>query len=204
MGADNVATGTGAVAIGNLNVATGDGAVALGNGAMATAGGAVAIGPQAVADEVNLIALGSSQGRVRVAGITSAASRAAQQGALSLVTSDAAGNLATLELDLSQVVAVESRVGTLEEQTAILSSAVAQNRRFANGGIAAAMALSGTTIVPEKDWSMSFNLAIFEGEQGFSTSLVGRVTESLYISGGITGSTVGGTTSGRVGFTFGF
>ncbi|MEL6738708.1 MAG: hypothetical protein AAFO28_07260, partial [Pseudomonadota bacterium] len=204
LGANNTATGTGAVAIGNLNSAIGNGAVALGNGAEALADGAVAIGPNAIADEVNLIALGSSIGRVRAPGITSQASRDAQQGALSLVTSDAMGNLGTANLDISGVLALDSRVLGLETQVSLLDQAVARNRRFANGGIAAAMALGGTTIVPDKDWSMSFNLATFEGQQGFSTSIVGRVTEGFYISGGITGSTVEGTTAGRVGVAFGF
>lgn len=69
---------------------------------------------------------------------------------------------------------------------------------------AAAMALSGTMIVPDKNWSMSLNLAEFEGEQGFSTAIVGRVSDRVYVSGGITGSSVPGTTAGRVGVAFGF
>ena len=200
----DTATGIGAVAIGNANQAIGNGAVALGNGSMALADGAVAIGPGAVADEVNLIALGSSIGRVRAPGITSQASRDAQDGALSLVTTDMAGNLGSVDLNVSSLLTVDSRIAGLDNRVSLLDQAVARNRRFANGGIAAAMALSGTTIVPDSDWSMSFNLATFEGQQGFSTSIVGRVTEGLYISGGITGSTVNGTTAGRVGVAFGF
>ena len=120
------------------------------------------------------------------------------------MTTDAMGNLGSAMVDIRGVLALDSRVMGLENQVSLLDQAVARNRRFANGGIAASMALSGTTIVPDKDWSMSFNLATFEGQQGFSTAVVGRVTEGLYISGGITGSTVQGTTAGRVGLAFGF
>lgn len=66
------------------------------------------------------------------------------------------------------------------------------------------MALGGITIVPDSDWTMSLNLATLGGQQGFSTSIVGRVTERVDICGGITGSSVNGTTAGRVGVAFGF
>ncbi|WP_108791350.1 YadA-like family protein [Erythrobacter sp. Alg231-14] len=225
LGADNIANGEGAVAIASGAQANGEGAVALGNDAVASADGAVAIGPGAIADETNLIALGSSIGRVRVASIPSELSRAAQQGALSLVTTDAFGNLASLSIDPNGLVGLQDRLGGIEGRLdgaegrldgldsrldgvdgrlGALELSSARNRRYASGGIAAAIALSGTTIIPDKDVSMSFNLANFDGEQGFSTSIVTRITDEVYISGGVTGSTVRGTTAGRVGLSFGF
>ncbi len=218
LGADNIANGEGAVAIASGAQAIGEGAVALGNDAVASADGAVAIGPGAIADETNLIALGSSIGRVRVASIPSELSRAAQQGALSLVTTDAFGNLASLSIDPNGLVGlqdrldgiegrldgVDSRLDGVDGRLGALELSSARNRRYASGGIAAAIALSGTTIIPDKDVSMSFNLANFDGEQGFSTSIVTRVTDEVYISGGVTGSTVRGTTAGRIGLSFGF
>jgi trimeric autotransporter adhesin len=50
---------------------------------------------------------------------------------------------------------------------------------------------------------MSFNLSTYRGEQGFSGSLIGKVSEKVYISGGIAGSTVKGSTGARIGFSFG-
>ncbi len=76
--------------------------------------------------------------------------------------------------------------------------------RQSMGGIAAAMAMGGAVIVPDANVSMSFNLATYRGEQGFSGSVIGRVSEKVYISGGVAGSTVKGSTGGRVGVTFGF
>ncbi len=71
------------------------------------------------------------------------------------------------------------------------------------GGIAAAMAMGGAVIVPDATVSMSFNLATYRGEQGFSGSVIGKVAPKVYISGGFAGSTVKGSTGGRVGITFG-
>mgnify|MGYP005995593679 FL=1 len=93
LGADNTATGTGAVAIGNLNSAVGNGAIALGNAASANGAGAVAIGNGAVATMDGQVALGGSDSTYTFAGLNSAESAARQSGPVSLVTTDAAGNL---------------------------------------------------------------------------------------------------------------
>ncbi|MEM8696170.1 MAG: YadA-like family protein [Pseudomonadota bacterium] len=66
------------------------------------------------------------------------------------------------------------------------------------------MAMSGTMIVPNSDVSLSFNLSTYRGQQGFSAAIVGRVSDRLYVSSGIAGSTVRGTTGARVGFAIGF
>jgi len=204
IGGSSSANGTGALAFGYNSTAEGTNAIAIGAGARATASGAIAIGPNAIADEVDLIALGSAINRVRAPGIASAASRAAQEGALSLVTTDEFGNLATSTLDISQLGALDGRLNLLNTRTTALEQAVAYNQRQANGGIAAAMAMSGTMIVPDSDWSMSFNLSTYNGAQGFSTSIVGKVTDRIYVSGAISGSTVENTTGGRVGVAIGF
>src|SRR3546814_12899704 len=66
------------------------------------------------------------------------------------------------------------------------------------------MAMDGTMIVPDSTVSVSFNLATYRGEQGFSGAAVLRLTPRVYVSGGIAGSTVKGSTGGRVGVAFGF
>jgi hypothetical protein len=125
-----------------------------------------------------------------MAGIGSAESNAAQSGALSLVTTDLAGNLGTASLDIE---GLQTLGGRLDD-----------GLRAANGGIAAAMAMGGTVIPPDSSFALSFNLATYRGEQGFSGSAVARVTDSVWVSGGIAGSTVRGSTGGRVGVTFGW
>ena len=211
-GAAPTATGTDAIAIGESAIASadqsmamgrraqasGNNAVAIGNGATASAAGAVAIGPGAVADEENLIVVGDTYHRYRAPGINSSASRAAQEGALSLVTTDAMGNLGTVGFDALALEQYDQRLSTLETRTSILESEVVNNILQTEGGIAAAMAMSGTMIVPDSDVSLSLNLSTYRGQQGFSGAVVGRVFDRVYVSGGIAGSTVSGTTGGRV------
>jgi hypothetical protein len=99
-----------------------------------------------------------------------------------------------------------NQIGTLQDQVGGLQTSVnglRRNIKEANGGIAAAVALGGTMIVPDSNISMSFNLATYRGQQGFSGSVVGRVSPKVYINAGVGGSTVRGSTAGRVGISFG-
>ena len=95
------------------------------------------------------------------------------------------------------------RVGALEAGVTQLHIDLRTYNRQATGGIAAALALGGATIVPDSKLSVSFNLSTYRGQQGFSGSVIGRVSDKVYISGGIAGSTVKKSTGGRVGITFG-
>lgn len=104
-------------------------------------------------------------------------------------------------------------IAKIESQQALLDSAVAdQSSQIqalgrgldkANAGIAAAMALGGTMIVPDSNWSLSFNLSTYRGEQGYSGAVVGRVSRKVYVNAGMAGSTRRGSTGGRVGFAIG-
>jgi autotransporter adhesin len=204
LGADNTATGTGAVALGNANTATGAGSVAIGNGSVATMAGSVAIGNGVTTTRVGQVALGPPSSTYTLAGISSSASRAAQSGALRLVTTDLAGNLATTDLDIGELAGLGSRVGSLEDELAALDNEIGRDLRRADGGIAAAMALGGTVMPPDTAFAVSFNLATYHGEQGFSAAAVARVTDHVWVSGGFAGSTVKGSTGGRAGVTFGW
>lgn len=192
-----IASGTNAIAVGNGATANGASAIALGDGAKAGSAGSVAIGPNATTTRPGQIALGNSGSTYTAAGIASGASVAAQSGAVRLVTSDLAGNLATTSFDVSTLASVPGRLTALEGQTVLLD-------QQARGGIAAAIALGGTMVIPDKTVSVSFNLATYRGEQGFSGSAVVRATDQVYLSAGFAGSSVKGSTGGRVGMTFGF
>lgn len=99
-----------------------------------------------------------------------------------------------------------NQISTLQDQVGDLRTSVTGLRRNiqeANGGIAAAVALGGTMVVPDSDVSMSFNLATYRGQQGFSGAIVGRVAPKVYINAGVGGSTVRGSAAGRVGISFG-
>lgn len=94
----------------------------------------------------------------------------------------------------------------IDDQLAAQSARIAGLSRGleqADGGIAASMAMGGTMLVPDSPLSVSFNLSTYRGEQGFSGALVGRVAKRVYVNGGIAGSTVKGSTGGRVGIAFG-
>ena len=239
IGRDNIATGNAAIALGDTSSATGtsalaagrqatangNGAIAVGDVAQANAPKSVAIGAGAQAGHANSVAIGSQVQTVRddqillgatrstytLAGVSSNASRAAQQGAVRLVTADSLGNLATTDFDIGQFNALGTRVGAIEGQILTLSAGVDQLRsglsllqRQSNGGTAAAMALGGTVMPADLDFSLSFNLATYRGEQGFSAAAVAKVRETVWVSGGLAGSTVKGSTGGRVGVTFGW
>lgn len=79
-----------------------------------------------------------------------------------------------------------------------------QDIRRANAGIAAAVALGGTMVVPDSKVSVSFNLATYRGQQGYSAALVGQLAPRIYANVGVAGSTVRGSSTGRVGIAFGF
>lgn len=100
--------------------------------------------------------------------------------------------------------ALDNGLSQLNGRVDLLELANDRGFRRANGGIAAAMALGGTMIVPDSGVSMSFNLATYRGEQGFSGAVVVRAAPRVYVSGGFAGSTVKGSTGGRVGVAFGF
>jgi hypothetical protein len=99
-----------------------------------------------------------------------------------------------------------NQISTLQDQVGGLQSSVVglrRNIKEANAGIAASVALGGTMIVPDSAVSMSFNLATYRGQQGFAGSVVGRLSQRIYVNAGVAGSTVRGSTTGRVGISFG-
>jgi hypothetical protein len=113
--------------------------------------------------------------------------------------------------DFNQV--TKQLVGALavsEEQFADLSGRVDglsfrldEVNKQTRAGIAASMALGGTMVVPDSNFSFNFNAAAYRGEGGFSGSVVARVASRVYVSGGVAGSTAKGSTGGRVGVAFG-
>lgn len=100
--------------------------------------------------------------------------------------------------------AVDGQLSRLDTRIDALAGSSDRRFRHANGGIATAMALAGTMIVPDSRISVNFNLATYRGEQGFSGAVVLQASPRVYVSGGFAGSTVKGSTGGRVGVAFGF
>src|SRR5207253_3113090 len=123
------ASGVDSSAFGTTATATAADASAFGRGTSATFANSTAIGANATAIRANQMVFGTGTNTYTAAGITSAASKAAQTGATQLVTSDAAGNLATTGASFEN-----------------LQSDINNNTQ----GVAMALAMSGgATILPE-------------------------------------------------------
>ncbi|TCJ32185.1 hypothetical protein E0504_44430 [Parafrankia sp. BMG5.11] len=212
-GSNTLATGNGAMSVGARSSANGVNATAIGYAASAQQAGATAVGTGATTTAANQVTLGATGSSVRIGDI--AASTAAQSGPVQAVTVDANGTLgrqavattaalnevstrmiSALAVTDSQFADLSNRVGNLENRLDAMSGEM-------RGGIAAAMALGGTMVAPDSTISMSFNLATYRGEQGYSGAIVGRVAPRVYVSAGVAGSTAKSSTGGRVGVTFG-
>jgi autotransporter adhesin len=108
IGASAVAAGAGAFAGGFAANASGANAIAIGNGASAAFANSSAIGNGATATRANQVAIGTTSNTYTTPGLTTAASITAQAGALSVVTTDAAGNLAQVPIASLSLPTVET------------------------------------------------------------------------------------------------
>ncbi|MEP2736865.1 MAG: YadA C-terminal domain-containing protein, partial [Erythrobacter sp.] len=169
----------------------------------------------------NQVALGGAGSSVQVGDID--ASTDAQVGPVDVVTVDANGTLGrqqaatmssvqNVRVAVDQIAAVSdaqfdalsARTSTLEGRIDNFDFRLDDLDESTRGGIAAAMALGGTMVVPDSTFSVSFNASTYRGEQGFAGSVTARVGDKVYINGGVTGSTAKKSTGGRVGVAFGF
>jgi autotransporter adhesin len=213
LGQSAAASGVQATAVGYNAQATQFSSTAIGYGAQAAQGGSTAIGKNATATKANQVALGGTGSSIKIGDI--AASTAAQVGPVNVVTVDANGTLgrqsvvSTAQLDSVRVSMIgalavsDAQFGALSNRVDGLEFELGQVDHRTSAGIAAAMALGGTTIVPDSNLSVSFNAAAFRGEQGYSGSIVARVAPKIYVSGGIAGSSQKKSTGARVGVAFG-
>ena len=134
-----------------------------------------------------------------MAGIASAASRIAQSGDTQFVTSDASGNLATSAYGPSNIAALDGRVSTLEASVGRLQ----RDMRGAYQGTAIALALAGAVLPAGKNFAVSTNFGTYHGETGFGASGVARISDNLFVSGGVGFGTSGqSNVAGRGGLTY--
>jgi hypothetical protein len=215
---DSIGIGAGSTPVGVRATAIGRSANALANGTAIGAGanaahtGATAIGQNAVTSRADQIVLGTAANSITLPGLLTT-SDAAQAGQEFFVTVDSNGTLGKGAQSSAAISQLGSQVGALQQSQALIDDQVAalqtgqlalgRGLRQANGGIAAAMAMGGMMVVPDSTVSLNFNLSTYRGSQGFSGGLAARVAPKVYISGGIAGSTVKGSTGGRVGIAFG-
>ena len=186
----------------------------MGYQAQASHSNATAVGANAATTAANQVALGGAGSSVKVGDID--ASTAAQQGPVYVMTVDANGTVgrqssaigtAGIESITRQLVSTlsvsDQQFTELEDRVDALSFRLEEMNEDTRAGIAAAMALGGTMVVPDSSVSINFNAATYRGEQGFSGTIAARVAPKVYVSAGVAGSTAKKSTGGRVGVAFG-
>lgn len=198
------ASGTSAnnVAIGANTVATGANSVAIGGSASAAFSNSAAFGTGATATRANQQAFGTATNTYTMAGITSAASKAAQSGPTQLVTSDAGGNLATTTLaDLG--LAGTGDIAAINRQIAGLNSRIddlSLRTDKAMSGVAMAFAMAGVpTLLPSERFAVTMNYGTFEGANGLALNAAFRLSDNIQFNGGIGYGPDQNIAGGRVG-----
>jgi autotransporter adhesin len=162
--------------------------VAIGSSASAGFANSAAFGSGAVATRANQQAFGTAANTYTMAGITSAASKAAQTGPTQLVTSDAGGNLATTTLaDLG--LASTGDIAGINAQLATINGRIGDlygRSDRAYNGIAMAFALAGVpTLLPGEKLAMTMNYGTFEGTSALALNAAFRLADNLQLTGGI-------------------
>ena len=159
----------------------------------------MAIGNGVTTTRANQIAVGNGSNTYTLAGLNSAASRAAQNGTTYFVTSDANGNLATASAaSASSVESLDGRVTSLEQSVGQLQQAIKRSYE----GTAIAIALGGAALPENKTYALSANIGTFRGESAFGGVFQYRVSDNIVLNGGLgLGFTQGGV-GGRGGATF--
>ena len=219
----NTATGNSANAGGggSFNVAMGNDAQAMGGGTSNTAIGSgsranfansAAFGNSATATRANQQVFGTGVNTYTMGGITSLTSKAEQGSPTQVVTSDAAGNLATTTLaDLGFVGAdlsgINSQISGINSRIGSLSSRIDDVNREARRGIAAtaALAYAPTPSGPGRT-TFAINGSVYEGVGGVGLSFQHRFAGAatpVYFSGAY-GNGGGRQHVGRAGFGFEF
>lgn len=193
-GSNSVAVGDGANAAGASSIAVGHNAsaastsaVAIGADSSATADNSVALGSGSVADEANTVSVGSSSNARRVTNVAAGAH-----------PTDAA-NIAQMQAGLNQ--ALTQANAYTDQQVAGLRNYV---DRRANGGTAAAMALSGIP-QPIGDGKVMIGIGYgnWRGSQGMAIGGVAIVGSKTVVKAGATFDDQGGKGfSGGVGLQF--
>jgi autotransporter adhesin len=164
----------GAVAANNVTglpdaVAVGADATAVGYGASAAHANSTAIGRGATTTRAGQVMIGTSDNTYTMAGVASAASRAAQTGPTRVLTTDASGNIAASNIDLA---GMSSDIAGLRGDISELSGDISKLRKESRQGIAAAMAMTSAPrpSAPGKT-TWGTNVAAYQGQVATSFAM---------------------------------
>ena len=171
-----------AIAIGTDANAGGDGTTAIGLNTHAAFDQSTAIGANAVTTRAGQMAFGNASNTYTAAGITSAASKAAQSGPLQVVTTDAAGNLA-------------SDGGSVFDSIDKNSRNITKNSE----GVAMALAMERPFVPLGQHFGVTGNWGTFEGENATAFGAAFRFNDHAQLDGGVGVGFDRGTVGGRAG-----
>ena len=142
-----------------------------------------------------------------MAGITSAASRAAQSGPLQIVTSDGGGNLASSTatgLGLATIGDIAAINGQLAGINARLDDLSMRSNK-AYSGVAMAFALAGVpTVLPHERFAVTMNWGNFLWANGLSFNAAARIDNHVQVNAGIAYGPEQGIVGSRVGVRVGW
>jgi trimeric autotransporter adhesin len=124
-------------------------------------------------------------------GIQSAASAAAQSGAVQFVTADQQGNLATTNLSqqtfnnvvnlATNLTNVQNQLANIQGQVNILQSDMQKSFE----GTAIAIAMSGGWLPDNKTFAVATNLGNFQGQNAMSVNAYYRVHPNVVMNAGV-------------------
>jgi trimeric autotransporter adhesin len=198
LGNNSSATGASSVSVGYTSFATDTNATAVGYNSQATFANSTAIGAQSVTTRVNQVAIGTATNTYTLAGVSSAASLAAQTGAVKVVTADAQGNLATASFAPQDISALQSNVSGLQQNVSVLQQQMKQGFE----GTAIAIALGGTSLPSDKRFAISTNWGNFRGQNAVGVAAQMRLTDYAVANIGVGGGFAQGGIGSRAGVTF--
>jgi trimeric autotransporter adhesin len=181
--ADSHGGNSNSIAIGANTFATGVSATAVGNGAQATFDNSAAFGNGAAATRANQQVFGSATNTYTLAGVTSAASLAAQSGPTKVVTTDAAGNLAAASFTPQDISSLQSQAASLQSRVNSLEGQVGANLIEARRGIAAAVATASAPM-PSAPGKTTWQVrgSNFQSQTGFGFGFAHRLNTGMPLS----------------------
>ncbi|MBD8095471.1 YadA-like family protein, partial [Pseudomonas fluorescens] len=183
IGAGTRADGQKGVAIGSRSSATGDGGVAIGSQASASAAGSVAIGKDAQADRVNSVSVGARGAERQITNVASA-------------TEKTDG----VNLGQAESIARQSTAQGFRDANVYTDSKIADLRRDAYAGTAAAMAMAALPQASSAGRGMvSLSGSTFEGQSATAIGVSAVSTDGRWVYN----ASGAATTRGNLGATVG-
>ena len=198
VGTNSIASQSGAIAIGTTSQATGRNAIAIGSNAVATgsvavgvntraSNGGAAFGDDAVASGANSAALGP--GATAVAPNSVAIGSGSVNTVENTVSVGSSGNerrITNVEAGVSPTDAVN--VSQLNGMASSFNSQITRlDQQIDNtaGGVAMAMALTGSSLPSDKHFAAALNIGTFGGQTAIGISQFLRVSSNVVVSGAL-------------------